>query len=243
MRHPSSTMKRDIRSRPGLKNIFLGSLSFFVGAITMAQGVVHLQPTEFAGTHLEDWESYRRSDILGVSGLKLPVLGGLGTITGSYEFIWLTQFGVADPNTGGFGLGGFAARAHDGLQGYGTSLERGTTSLQLTTPVLGFGGYWASALPARPIEFTFFDEQGKVLASDSVTYSAPNNNGTLEWFGWTFDAPVSRVDYEGSWVVNDSLRAIAVPEPSILALFAIGGGMLALLHPGRAKSGPQIPLA
>jgi hypothetical protein len=139
-------------------------------------------------------------------------------LTNTFGF---SQIGIAEPNTGGFGLGSYAARSHDGTQGYGTSLAYGTTRIDFASPVSQFGGYWASASTTIPIMFSFYNAQGSLVGTDSVLYSAPNNNGTPEWFGWNSVVGISRIDYSGSWVVNDSLRFTNVPEPSSATLLSL----------------------
>lgn len=146
-----------------------------------AQAALQRVSTEFAGSALENWETFSRANVLGLSGVLLPIFGGVATITGPNEYIWISQIGIADPNSGGFGLGAYAARSHDGSQGYGTSLSFGTSSIVFNTPVTQFGGFWGSASTTDPITFNFYNTQASVIASDYVTYSAPNNNGI--WSG------------------------------------------------------------
>jgi hypothetical protein len=198
-----------------------------------AQGTFQRISAEFTGSARENWESFSRANVSGLSGVPLAIFGGAATIIGPNEYIWISQIGVADPNTGGFGLGPYAARSHDGSQGYGTSLSFGTSSIVFNTSIGQFGGYWGSASTTQPITFTFYDAQGSAFARDTVVYSAPNNNGTLEWFGWRSDMPISRVDYSGAWVVNDSLRFTAVPEPASALLFFAGGNLLLALRRSR----------
>jgi hypothetical protein len=192
----------------------------------LSDAAIQRLDSEFAGEATESWESYSRANVSGLVNTPLPIFGGKGTISGQNEYIWITQYGIADPNTGGFGLGGFAARAHDGTQGYGTSLSYATSRITLVSPAFAFGGYWGTDYPSNPIHFAFYDSQGALIGSDDRPYTAPNQNGTLEWFGWQSTTPISRIDYSGPFVVNDSLRIGAVPEPSTCLLIVLGAAFL-----------------
>jgi hypothetical protein len=195
-------------------------------------------PFSGTGTAIEDWESFTRSET-GWQNVPVSIFSGAATITGPNEFIWLNGRSLNDPGT--FGLGPFIARSHDGNQGYGTSLAQGATTITFTSPIDQFGGYWGSAVPAQPINFSFFDALGDLIGTDSVTYTQHNNNGTLEWFGWRSTTPIQSIQYAGSWVVNDSLRtranATAVPEPSTgLALLGSSWLLVAAAIASRRRS-------
>jgi hypothetical protein len=135
-------------------------------------------------------------------------MNGKATISGGNPFIWKTteRFG----QSGGLGLGAFTAKAHDGIHGYTTSQQNGTAQIDFKVAVTDFGGYWAHAVGFAevrpPTTFSFFNSHGGLVGSETFSYSRPNNNGTLEWQGWHFSEPVSRISYSGDWVANDSLR-------------------------------------
>jgi hypothetical protein len=189
--------------------------------LTPVRGNVQREP-EFVGEATETWESFSRAQVYDLRHVELPIFGGAATISGDSEFIWISQIGVAEPNTGGFGLGANAARSHDGVQGYGTSLAQGSTQITIPKPVLHFGGYWGAASGSGPISFRFYDSGGTLIGSDSVIYTRADIDGVLEWAGWQSTTPIGRVEYSGGWVVNDSLRISNVPEPSISWLIAVG---------------------
>jgi hypothetical protein len=195
---------------------------------------VERQP-EFVGELTETWESFSRSEVYALRDVQLPIFGGAATITGEHEFIWISQIGVAEPNLGGFGLGSNAARSHDGVQGYGTSLAEGSTEIVIPAPVLRFGGYFGAAEGTGPIRFSFYNAGGGLIGTDSFTYTRAGIDGVLEWAGWQSTVPIGRVEYSGGWVVNDSLRISNVPEPSITWFIVAGAAFLPLLW--RRKEG------
>jgi hypothetical protein len=192
-----------------------------------ARGQLLRLADEFSGTAIETFEGLSRNDISALNNVEVPIFSGLATISGPNEYIWLNGTQLGYPGT--FGLGYYNARAHDGNQGYGTSLSYGTSRITLNQPAYAFGGYWGCASTTTPMVFAFYDLNGGLIGSDSVRYSAPNNNGTLEWFGWQSSVPVGRVEYSGTWVVNDSLRLQVVPEPGSAALLLLGAGVLRAL--------------
>jgi hypothetical protein len=182
---------------------------------------------EFSGVLVEDFESYSRAQVSGLSNTPLPIFGGNATISGPNEYIWLTCSGIADPNRGCFGLGTFSARAHDGNQGYGTSLAFGTSAIAFQKPVLRFGGFWGNDQSTR-IVGQFFAEDGSLIGSDGFDYLAPNSDGTLQWFGWQSTVPIQRFEYSGGFIVIDALRADSVPEPSITAILLLAPLIVAI---------------
>src|SRR5207248_536642 len=126
-------------------------------------GAVNPVNAEFSGSATEDWESFSRANVSGLSGVELPIFGGSAAISGQNEYIWLSCEGVANPSLGCFGLGAYAARSHDGNQGYGTSLASGTSRITFKSPVYRFGGFWGSASTTVPIVFQFYDSLGASL--------------------------------------------------------------------------------
>jgi hypothetical protein len=187
-------------------------------------------PTEFTGSAIESFEEFSQADVFDLNNVPIPIFSGQATISGPAEYIWRNGT-IGDPAT--FALGNVTAQAHDGNQGFGTSVAFGTNVISFSTPVSEFGGYWASGTPIQPILFRFYNFTGGVIGTDFIVYSPPNHDGTLQWFGWQSTAPISRIAYAGSWMVNDSLRIETVPEPSttglvltgiVVLLFATRGG-------------------
>ena len=191
------------------------------------QGFAQLSaiPTEFTGSAVETFEELSRANVSGLQNVQVPIFSGLATIAGPNEYIWLNG-PLGYPGT--FGLGPYSARAHDGNQGYGTSLSYGTSTITFSVPVSDFGGCWGCASTTTPIVFTFYDRLGASIGTQSVVYSAPNQDGTLEWFGWDSSVPIGRIEYSGTWVVNDSLRLQIVPEPGCALLVSTGLTVLGL---------------
>ena len=193
-------------------------------------------PSEFTGSAIETFEELSRANVSALQNVEVPIFSGLATISGPNEYIWLNGTQLAYPGT--FGLGYYNARAHDGNQGYGTSLAYGTSRITFATPINEFGGYWGCASTTTPMVFAFYDGNGAAIGSKSVVYSAPNNDGTLEWFGWQSSVPIGRVEYSGTWVVNDSLRLQVVPEPDCTVLLSTGLALLVLI-PHRRRVEPD----
>lgn len=179
----------------------------------------------FTGDFMETWEGFPVAN----PGSPLPIFSGLATISGENPFVWMTTFSLAMP--GGLGLGPFPARAIDGTHGYVTGVSPGIGRVDFQSPVTHFGGYWGYAVGYPAAAFSFYNSQGSLIGSKSFTYTAPNNNGTLEWQGWHSTVPISSVEWTGHWVANDSLRITVVPEPAITWLFLVAGLVLS----GRRK--------
>jgi hypothetical protein len=175
---------------------------------------------------METFEEYNRAQVSDWHYVPLSIFSGSATISGPHAYIWLNGTQLGYPGT--FGLGPYNARAHDGNQGYGNSISYGTTTVTFDSPINAFGGYWGCASTTTPIVFDFYDPSGTLVGTQSVLYSAPNQDGTLQWFGWNSSVPIARIDYSGTWVVNDSLRLQAVPEPATLLLLSTGVMVLAL---------------
>jgi hypothetical protein len=112
--------------------------------------------TEFSGSGVEDWESFSRANVSGLSGVPLPIFGGTATISGQNEFIWISCEGIAEPSLGCFGLGAYAARSHDGEQGYGTGLAFGASQITFNNPVYQFGAVMVTSgysdMPSPPAQ-------------------------------------------------------------------------------------------
>ena len=180
---------------------------------------------EFSGSAIETFEEYSRAQVSDWNYVPLSIFSGLATISGPHAYIWLNGTQLGYPGT--FGLGPYNARAHDGNQGYGNSISYGTTTVTFAAPIGAFGGYWGCASTTTPIVFTFYAPSGTLIGTQSVVYSAPNQDGTLQWFGWNSSVPIGRIDYSGTWVVNDSLRLQAVPEPASPVLVSTGVVVLA----------------
>lgn len=202
-----------------------GAFALLAGAWgrTAAAALVDRVDAPFEARSVETWESFPRAQVSGLRDVELPIFGGAATISGPNEYVYLYRPGLplAYPET--FGLGPFNAKTHEGEWGYGTSLNLGTSRITFAEPVLDFGGFWASSSDTRPIEFRFYDAAGAEVGRDEILYTRPNNDGTLQWQGWRFAVPVSRVQYTGEWVVQDSIRFGAVPEPAAASLVILPG--------------------
>ena len=157
----------------------------------------------FLGSDQETWDN---SD----SAQNLPLaFDGLATLSAGV-FIY------AGPNPyfiPGFGLGSYPARTQSGLFGLGKAYESSTpVTITFNHPIIAFGGYWAATTGYTSpyehlIQFHFIDANGFFVGADFVVYSEPNHDGTLEWIGWSFSHPVSRIEYIANYVANDSLTA------------------------------------
>ena len=204
---------------------------FFILLVGRAPAQLQSLPNAFLGNATETFEELSRDNVQALQNVQVPIFSGLATISGPNEYTWLNGTQLGYPGT--FGLGPYNARAHDGNQGYGTGVAYGTSRITFSVPTGEFGGYWGCASTTTPMIFSFYDPQGGFIGSQSVVYLAPNNDGTLEWFGWQSSAPIGRVEYSGTWVVNDSLRLTLVLEPNCALLVLMGAGLLILL--GREK--------
>ena len=202
------------------KLVIAAILSQFILNPGLLRADITLIGNPFLGDSMETWEEFPVAN----PGSPAIIFGGRATISGDNPFVWMTTFTLGTP--GGLGLGPFPARAFDGSHGYVTSVSPGTGRISFLSPVTDFGGYWGYSVGYPAATFGFYDSQGSLIGTQSFTYTAPNNNGTLEWQGWHSTVPISSVEWTGHWVANDSLRIIVVPEPTTYCLLMIAGILL-----------------
>jgi len=176
-----------------------------------AQGVLSVGP--FTGTYSESFESfpdYFQQGLPETSG----IMGGFAFISSAHH-----NMAVYNPSAGAiWGLGTILAGVSDGLQGLGLNSADDSLTINFSSPVTGFGGYFAAdnyAGMSPLLTFNFSDGN-----SGSYYYSDPN--GTLAWVGWDFSVGVNSVMIGGNFFAVDGLQA-TVPEPTSFALFSLGG--------------------
>jgi hypothetical protein len=198
--------------------------------------------TAFTGSAIETFDEFNP----GAVSVPLPIFSGLATISGPADYIWVNG-AIGDPNVfylGKLGGGSVTAQSYDGNQGFGMSVGQGSNVISFSTPVLEFGGFWASGVSGvnsrPPILFDFYDAFGNLIGYSDVVYSPPIQDGTLQWFGWKSSVPISRISYSGSFVVDDSLRIETVPEPSSAGLVFMGLTVFLFCYARRQPPGGSI---
>ena len=188
-------------------------------------------PHPFTGEAEESWEEFP----VGFTPTSLmPIFDGAATISSSSAYVWMNTPELGIP--GGMGLGPFTAKAYDGTQGYASSAAGITAEIIFNSPVLNFGGYWGNGVGDPDTVFTFFDNNGAVIWSDSFHYVSPGNDGSLQWRGWHSEGPIHALRFSGYWVVNDSLRLSTVPEPSAGIILLLSSAILMFARGWRIRS-------
>src|ERR1017187_3331421 len=142
--------------------LYVAFLLLFISKPLYAQ--LSTVSTAFTGSAIETFEEFNPADVYG-SSVPIPIFSGLATMSGPAEYIWVNG-SILDPYTfalGNNGGGNITAKSSDGNQGFGMSVPNGTNVINFSTPVVEFGGYWASAVdnsftPAT--KFHFYDASG-----------------------------------------------------------------------------------
>jgi hypothetical protein len=186
-------------------------------------------PAQFNGNSVETWEEF----YLGYHYSPMTILGGLGTATADNAAVWQTKYGLGQP--GGIGLGPYDAQAHDGTQGFAASQSGGTIHFTFGSPVIEIGGYWGEAVGYPAATFSFYGAGGSLVGSVDFSFVSPGNDGTLEWQGWQFSAPIYSMDFSGYWAVNDSLEVTLVPEPRSSVVLLVAAVVFGLARHKRRK--------
>jgi hypothetical protein len=191
--------------------------------------------SEFTTPFTETWETFSLGELTNTGSQCIAILGGAATATSTS----LVAFNEGPSFTTQFFLGPFAAKVHDGAQGLGVSSNPADVNFSFDTPVASFGGFWGIASMTQPVIVTFYDSHNNSLGQTQFFYSRPNNDGTLEWHGWSIDTPASKIHLEGAFFVNDSLRVISAPEPScaFLSAFALVAVVLTQRYRSQSKRG------
>jgi hypothetical protein len=104
----------------------------------------------------------------------------------------------------------------------------GSQVITFSTPITQFGGYISTVSTFSNATVSFFDEDGQVMEN----LLAEITPVTWAWQGWTSDVPISKIQFTGSGPMGnrpvqfDNLEVVFVPEPTALAIFALGAGVL-----------------
>jgi hypothetical protein len=174
-----------------------------------------IRPTrEFHGPFQESWEWLPTRNLYSNNMVTPPmaIMRGNAVISGGRLVVYQPGRNYPWWHLGSLVMAGAA----HGKKGVGVETdanherEPSTVTIEFTRPVSSFGGYWATALPARlnSITFSFYDGSGGLIGTDTVTYS--NFRGALEWRGWHSTVPIKRMTYTGFGVAADYLQASPV---------------------------------
>ena len=103
-------------------------------------------------------------------------------------------------------------------------LVTGFGAIDFHTPVTDFGGYFGTADVLQGGLIMFFDAEGENIDSVPLQLTL----GEWDWFGWSSDTPISRVEIYGSEapgspVVLDDLQVNFIPTPATGALLGLAG--------------------
>lgn len=103
-------------------------------------------------------------------------------------------------------------------------LVTGYGAIDFDTPVTEFGGHFGTADILENGVIMFFDADGANISTEPLELEL----GEWDWFGWSSDTPISRVEIyghssPGSPVVLDDLQVNFVPTPATGALLGLAG--------------------
>ncbi len=178
-------------------------LSFVVGPAASAT-IEDSGP--FIGARAEGFESFP----LG-SHPSLEVFGGAATINN------LTPDGSlkVEPNST---LGGTLVFPRSGSKMGG---QLGIAEWIFHEPPARFGGYFANNSGVDDALVTFFDIDDQIVAEDVL--HVVHGNNTWTWNGWSFDAPIHRLEIDGNGLIDgfiwyDDMQFTPLPEPSAAVL-------------------------
>lgn len=211
--------------------------------LPLASGAQIIRVSPFLGTDQENWESLQVGPQTSYSSPTMSAFAGMAEFGSPHLSIYRTAESFYEP--GGFGLGPYMAKTESGLLGLGKGAEMSPpVTISFTRPIETFGGYWAAISgQSHAIFFRFFDSNASLVGVDTFVYSEPNRDGTLEWAGWAFSRPVSKIEYTAWYVVNDSLRVITiVPEPNTLMILLLGSVIclfIRLKRRGKGRCGSE----
>jgi hypothetical protein len=198
----------------------------------------------FSGEYQESWESFpnfdENDDLTGNDFFPSPtaIFGGLASIAHPAAGVYEVNSGAqANLLTSGY------AQAADGQKGFALASTGPQilpqfvqpAAINFSIPVTSFGGYWGAAtdylFDPEVIEFQFFGAMGNLLGRDDIPYTRSFlidessmvyfGDGQLQWAGWQFYEPVTRVVFSGGFVVGDYLQANPVPEPVSSVMFVL----------------------
>lgn len=217
----------EVQSRTLLTGLVVTALTL-LSSLTLPAGAQVTSTGPFTGSASETWESFLRypSNPSFYQSNPTAIFGGAATISNGYMAVY-------EPSTGAsFGLGSSGpAQVSDGTKGMGVDRPGQTTTIQFSSPVSAFGGYWGAS--GSTVTLSFFDAFANLIDTQAFGYDRSQfSDGLLEWHGWNSTTGIGAITYSGDFVVNDGLQintanVSAVPEPSAMALLLMGGLPLA----------------
>jgi hypothetical protein len=110
--------------------------------------------------------------------------------------------------------------------------SQGAVEWVFDTPAQRFGGYFATVMNVSDATALFYDADGNLLDSLSVSVPASPWVRSWTWNGWeSTDANIKRVQIIGNFglggfIMQDDMQFTPVPEPSVMTLLSVAGGMI-----------------
>ncbi|RYG26465.1 PEP-CTERM sorting domain-containing protein [bacterium] len=189
-----------------------------LASLVAAAGHAQISTTGvFTGSLNEGFEGFNNYN-QGSTYLSNPtsIMGGAASLTSTWGVVY-------QPGPAGFGLGGRGmATVSNGSKAFGLNTSVGVTSLTFSQSISQFGGYFNHDSSGNGVKFRFYDENDAQIGSDMFSTIPFGNQMTFVGFDSTVG--IKRVEYSGSYVVADGLRANvqAVPEPASMAALGLG---------------------
>jgi hypothetical protein len=183
-------------------------------------GATLLSVSAFTGTYSETFEGFPQQSTQLFVPNPTPAFGGHASFTVSGS-TGVNAIAIYEGSSGPDQYSNY--QPSDGTQLAVTQDFGQTITLAFDTLANKFGGFFGG----DPLSFNFLDSGGASVGSASVTPAS--SGGTLAFVGYSSSANFKTVQITATnptAIVLDGLQVVAAPEPTSLALCALGLGVL-----------------
>jgi len=185
-------------------------------------GIISITESAFNGMLFENFESFSQPSLY----TSETIFNGNATLTGAgsrsssgNEYLITSSVGWCLFNTNNDWVSVIPNSSSNFLTIYGS----GYVDINFSLSAYSFGGYFANSLLFKDTTFDFYDNSNSLIQSFTMDFQS--TAGEMTWAGFSSDIAFSSVRITGYDTAIDSLRAgvaTDVPEPSTLAIFALG---------------------